>query len=63
VTKIDELTQLGFEGSGHPLTSTRVVGQPKVAHPELLLPGAEVVASDEIRVTVLGSGDPFVKKA
>lgn len=62
-TEIDELTQLAHEGSGRPLTPTPVVGRPVVEYPEVLVPDVEVVASDEIRVTVLGSGDPFVKKS
>jgi ribonuclease Z len=61
--QIDELTELAYEGSGVPLTTTPVVGQPGREYAAELKPGAEPVAADEIRVTVLGSGDPFVKKS
>jgi ribonuclease Z len=61
--EINELTELAHEGSTQPLTTTPVAGTPSRAYPELLLPGAEPVGAEEIRVTVLGSGDPFVKKS
>jgi ribonuclease Z len=60
--EINELTDLAFEG-GEPLTTTPVVGTPSRTYPSLLKPGAEPLSSGEIRVTVLGSGDPFVKKS
>ena len=62
-SEINELTQLAHEGSALPLTTTPVVGTPSRAYPDLLVPGAEPVGPEEIRVTVLGSGDPFVKKS
>ena len=61
--EINELTQLASEGSALPLTSTPVVGTPGRTYPATLEPGAEAVAPDEIRVTILGSGDPFVRPA
>lgn len=61
--EINELTELAHEGSTHPLTTTPVVGTPAGPYAEVLAPGAESLASDEIRVTILGSGDPFVKKS
>ncbi|MBS1838355.1 MAG: MBL fold metallo-hydrolase, partial [Actinobacteria bacterium] len=61
-TEIDELTELAYEGSTRPLTSTPVVGTPGVTYADVLAPGAEEIAADEIRVTILGSGDPFVNK-
>ncbi|MFN7151039.1 MAG: guanitoxin biosynthesis MBL fold metallo-hydrolase GntH [Microthrixaceae bacterium] len=33
-----------------------------MTYADVLAPGAEDVAPDEVRVTILGSGDPFVKK-
>lgn len=60
--EIDELTELAYEGSSRPLTTTPVVGTPGVTYADVLAPGAEEVAPDEVRVTILGSGDPFVKK-
>jgi ribonuclease Z len=62
-TEINELTELAYEGSGQPLTTTPVVGTPSRKCASVLTPGAEQLAADEIRVTILGSGDPFVKKS
>jgi ribonuclease Z len=44
-----------------PLTTTPVIGTPVGPYAEVLEPGAESIRPDEIRVTILGSGDPFVK--
>ncbi len=60
-TAINETTKLAIEGSLQPLTSATMVGEPKKEYPETLNHNSEVLATDEIRVTVLGSGDPFVK--
>ena len=60
--EINELTELAYDGSGMPLTTTPVVGTPVGPYADVLAPGTETLASDEIRVTILGSGDPFVKK-
>ena len=59
--EVDELTELAYEGSGVPLTTIPVAGTPGRAYTPLLEPGAEPLASGEIRVTILGSGDPFVR--
>jgi ribonuclease Z len=61
--EINELTELAYDGSGLPLTTTPVVGTPSRQYADLFVPGTEPLASDEIRVTILGSGDPFVKKS
>jgi ribonuclease Z len=57
---INERTRLAGEGSVEPLTTTPVVGRPGRTYPDTFEPGEELVA-DEVRVTVLGSGDPFVR--
>jgi ribonuclease Z len=62
-TEINELTELAYEGSGQPLTTTPMVGTPRRMYDRVLAPGTERLAADEIRVTILGSGDPFVKKS
>jgi ribonuclease Z len=62
-TEINELIELAYEGSGQPLTTTPMVGTPNRQYASVLAPGAEQVAAEEIRVTILGSGDPFVKKS
>ena len=58
--EVDELSELAYEG-GDALTTTPVVGTPSRPYASILEPGSEPVGADEIRVTVLGSGDPFVK--
>lgn len=58
--QIDEMTELAFEG-GAPLTTTPIVGTPAGAAGTRLQPRSEPVRDGEVRVTVLGSGDPFVK--
>ena len=45
-----------------PLTTTPVVGKPKRQYVSPAKPAAEPLDIDEIRVTILGSGDPFVKR-
>jgi ribonuclease Z len=40
-----------------------VVGTPLTAYPESYQPGAEELQDGELRVTVLGSGDPWVRKS
>jgi len=63
LTKIDKLAKLAYEGGTLPLTTTPVVGTPKRKYNSTYKPGAEPLDPDEIRVTILGSGDPFVKKS
>jgi ribonuclease Z len=60
--EIDELTELAYEG-GEPLSTTPVVGTPSGAPTAHLAASADRVRDGEIRVTVLGSGDPFVKSS
>lgn len=59
--EINESTRLAYEGSLEPLTPTPIIGAPKNRSPVTCTHQSEAVSSDEIRVTVLGSGDPFVK--
>jgi ribonuclease Z len=59
--EINEQTQLVCEGSAAPLTQTPVVGTPSRSYPTTFVPGAEALAAEEVRVTILGSGDPFVR--
>jgi ribonuclease Z len=63
LTKIDQLTKLAYEGGTLPLTTTPVVGTPDRKYNPTFKPGTETLGPDEIRVTILGSGDPFVKKS
>jgi len=61
-SEITEMTELACEGSTEPLTTTPVAGTPDHEYPSLVSHRAESVAAGEMRVTILGSGDPFVKK-
>ncbi len=58
---IDESTKLAYEGGTQPLTTTPVVGKPARQYPPVFVPGTETLEAGEMRVTILGSGDPFVK--
>jgi ribonuclease Z len=60
-SEVNELTELAYEGSTQPLTTTAVVGRPERKYAAVLEPRAEPLSAGEIRVTILGSGDPFVK--
>jgi ribonuclease Z len=60
--EINEATKLAYEGGMLPLTTTPVVGIPKRSYDSIFKPRTETLDNDEIRVTILGSGDPFVKK-
>jgi len=60
--EITEMTELACEGSTEPLTTTPVAGTPDREFPSSVSHRAEPVPSGEMRVTILGSGDPFVKK-
>ena len=58
---IDSSTKLAYEGATYALTTTPLVGNPTKQYASTFVPGAEELGQDEIRVTILGSGDPFVK--
>jgi ribonuclease Z len=63
MTEITQMTELAYEGSAHPLTTTPVVGTAAADLAPTIRPGSEPVADGAIRVTILGSGDPFTNKA
>lgn len=46
-----------------PLSTTPIVGTPSTAYPDVYVPGSEELREGELRVTVLGSGDPWVRKS
>lgn len=58
---IDKSTELASEGGVRPITLNPVIGLPKMEYDSLAHHNTESLANQEIRVTVLGSGDPFVK--
>jgi ribonuclease Z len=52
-----------FAGGTRAITTTPIVGTPRHAYPELFIPGEEELEDGELRVTVLGSGNPWVTRA
>ena len=54
---------LAHLGGTQALTTTPVVGTPAQQRPDTYVPGAEELAPGEIRVTVLGSGDPWIRRS
>lgn len=45
-----------------PITATPVVGTPQTSYGDMYIPGSEELGDHEIRVTVLGSGDPWPRR-
>jgi ribonuclease Z len=54
---------LAHLGGTQPLTTTPVVGDPLQRRPDVFVPGTEDLVTGEIRVTVLGSGDPWIRRS
>jgi ribonuclease Z len=52
-----------FAGGTKAITLTPVVGTPRRAYAESYVPGQEELEDGEMRVTVLGSGNPWVTRA
>jgi len=52
-----------FAGGTGAITTTPVVGTPRREYAEAFVPGEEELEDGEIRVTVLGSGNPWVTRA
>ncbi|HYO20308.1 MAG TPA: guanitoxin biosynthesis MBL fold metallo-hydrolase GntH [Dermatophilaceae bacterium] len=50
-------------GGTQPMTSTPVVGEPSGLLAPVFVPGAESLTPGEIRVSVLGSGDPWIRRS
>jgi ribonuclease Z len=51
-----------FAGGTKPITMTPVVGTPRREYAEMFIPGEEELEDGELRVTVLGSGNPWVTR-
>jgi ribonuclease Z len=51
-----------FAGGTKAITMTPVVGTPRRKYTDMLIPGEEKVEDGEMRVTVLGSGNPWVTR-
>lgn len=62
-TSANGLPTLAHLGGTQALTTAPIVGTPSTPYPDVYVPGAEALAAGEIRVTVLGSGDPFIKRS
>jgi ribonuclease Z len=52
-----------FVGGTKAISTTPVVGTPASEYPEMYVPGEEALSDGELRVTVLGSGNPWVTRA
>jgi ribonuclease Z len=51
-----------FAGGTKAITMTPVVGTPRRKYAEMFIPGEEMIEDGEMRVTVLGSGNPWVTR-
>ena len=58
-----ELPIPGFAGGTQAITTTPVVGTPRREYADVFVPGEEPLEDGELRVTVLGSGNPWVTRA
>jgi ribonuclease Z len=56
------LPALAFAGGTKAITSTPIVGKPRKPYAEMYVPGEEELETSEMRVTVLGSGNPWVTR-
>ena len=60
---VEALPALAYRGGTAALTRSPVVGVPTSDRPATFVPGTEDLDSGEIRVTVLGSGDPWIRRS
>lgn len=60
---LEDLPLPAFAGGTEAITTTPVVGTPLREYPEMFVPGDEPLEDGELRVTVLGSGNPWVTRA
>jgi ribonuclease Z len=51
-----------YAGGTKAITMTPIVGTPRREYAEMFVPGAEALEDGELRVTVLGSGNPWVTR-
>jgi len=59
----DQLPAPTFDGGDRAITTTPVVGSPHRPYPDRFIPGEEALEDGEMRVTVIGSGNPWVTRA
>ena len=51
-----------YAGGTKAITMTPIVGTPRREYAEVFIPGAEPLEDGELRVTVLGSGNPWTTR-
>ncbi len=61
-SKFTSLPVLAFAGGTKAITLTPIVGTPRRPYAEMFIPGQEKLEDGELRVTVLGSGNPWVTR-
>jgi len=57
------LPPLAFMGGTKAITLTPIAGTPRREYAEVFVLGEEAIADGELRVTVLGSGNPWLTRA
>jgi len=62
-TESATLPALTYEGGTRAMTLTPVIGTPRREYAEMFVPGEEPLEDGELRVTVLGSGNPWPTRA
>lgn len=60
--ELKNIPPLAYMGGTQALTATPIVGTPQREYADTFVPGQEPLENGELRVTVLGSGNPWVKK-
>jgi ribonuclease Z len=63
MSDLDALPAPAYLGGSLPLTRIPAVGVPVDDRASMYVPGAEDLSPGEIRVTVLGSGDPWIRRS
>ena len=63
MTNKEQLPALAFTGGTKAITMTPVVGAPRRQYADMYVPGEEAIEDGELRVTVLGSGNPWPTRA
>ena len=62
-SEVNRPSGIAHDGGGAPLSTSPVVGTPARPYAPVFEPGTEPLASGEMRVTVLGSGDPWIRRS
>ena len=57
------LPELSYLGGTKAMTLTPIIGNPKREYAEVFIPGEEALEDGELRVTILGSGNPWPTRA